>query len=104
MVQNEKTAEAPSLGGEQSPSPVSGEVCAEAPVPVEESGIAVETTGLRKFISGVVEGKNDTMQSMHHPTLMEVHAKHTALLTVVVKCSESQCPILIIAHFEDVSV
>lgn len=60
MVQNEKTTEVPSLGGEQSPSPVSGEVCAEAPGPVEESGIAVETTGLRKFISGVVEGKNDT--------------------------------------------
>lgn len=57
MVQNEKTTEAPPLVGEQSPSPVSGEVCAEAPGPVEETGIAVETTGLRKFISGVVEGK-----------------------------------------------
>lgn len=59
MVQNDKTTEAPPLGGEQSPSPVSGEVCTEAPGPVEETGIAVETTGLRKFISGVVEGKND---------------------------------------------
>lgn len=57
MVQNDKTTEAPPLGGDQSPSPVSGEVCAEAPGPVEETGIAVETTGLRKFISGVVEGK-----------------------------------------------
>lgn len=57
MVQNDKTTEAPPLGDDQSPSPVSGEVCAEAPGPVEETGIAVETTGLRKFISGVVEGK-----------------------------------------------
>uniref|UniRef100_A0A674MH55 Protein O-GlcNAcase n=1 Tax=Takifugu rubripes TaxID=31033 RepID=A0A674MH55_TAKRU len=56
MVQNDKTTEAPPLGGEQSPNPVSGEVCAEAPGPVEEPGIAVETTGLRKFTSGVVEG------------------------------------------------
>lgn len=59
MVQNDKTTEAPPLGGEQSPSPVSGEVCGEAPGPVEETGIAVETTGLRKFISGVVEGKKN---------------------------------------------
>lgn len=57
MVQNDKTTEVPPLGGEQSPSPVSGEVCGEAPGPAEETGIAVETTGLRKFISGVVEGK-----------------------------------------------
>lgn len=57
MVQNDKTTEAPPLGGEQSPNPVSGEVCAEAPGPVEEPGIAVESTGLRKFTSGVVEGK-----------------------------------------------
>uniref|UniRef100_A0A674PQM0 O-GlcNAcase n=1 Tax=Takifugu rubripes TaxID=31033 RepID=A0A674PQM0_TAKRU len=41
MVQNDKTTEAPPLGGEQSPNP---------------PGIAVETTGLRKFTSGVVEG------------------------------------------------
>lgn len=56
MVQNDKTSEAPPLGDEQSPSPVSGEVCAEALGTVEESGIAVETTGHRKFTSGVVEG------------------------------------------------
>lgn len=57
MVQKEKTLEASQIDGEQSPSPVSGEVCAEAPGPVEESSIAVEATGHRKFISGVVEGK-----------------------------------------------
>lgn len=57
MVQKEKTLETPSVDGEQSPSPVSGEACAEAPGPVEESGIAVKSTGNRKFISGVVEGK-----------------------------------------------
>lgn len=44
------------MDGEPSPSPVSGEPCAEAPGPVEETVIGVETTGLRKFISGVVEG------------------------------------------------
>uniref|UniRef100_A0A3Q3WAS9 Protein O-GlcNAcase n=1 Tax=Mola mola TaxID=94237 RepID=A0A3Q3WAS9_MOLML len=56
MVQKDKTLEAPSVDGVQNPSPVSGEACAEAPGPVEESGIAVEPTGHRKFISGVVEG------------------------------------------------
>uniref|UniRef100_A0A4W6CD64 Protein O-GlcNAcase n=1 Tax=Lates calcarifer TaxID=8187 RepID=A0A4W6CD64_LATCA len=56
MVQKEKTLEAPQVDGEPSPSPVSGEACAEAPGPVEESGIGVEPTGHRKFISGVVEG------------------------------------------------
>uniref|UniRef100_A0A8D2ZR79 protein O-GlcNAcase n=1 Tax=Scophthalmus maximus TaxID=52904 RepID=A0A8D2ZR79_SCOMX len=56
MVQKEKTLEAPQADGEPSPSPVSGEACAEAPGPVEESGIVVESTGQRKFISGVVEG------------------------------------------------
>ncbi|KAM3606588.1 uncharacterized protein V6R79_019290 [Siganus canaliculatus] len=57
MVQKEKTLETPPVDGEQSPSPVSGEACSEAPGPVEvESGIAVEPTGHRKFISGVVEG------------------------------------------------
>lgn len=56
MVQKEKTLEAPAVDGEPSPSPVSGEACAEAPGPVEESGIVVESTGQRKFISGVVEG------------------------------------------------
>lgn len=57
MVQKEKTLEAPQVDGEPSPSPVSGEACAEAAGPViEESGIGVETTGIRKFISGVVEG------------------------------------------------
>lgn len=58
MVQNDKTAEAAPAGGEQSPGPVPGEACAEAPGPAEESGIAVEATGLRKFTSGVVEGNN----------------------------------------------
>lgn len=56
MVQKDKTQEAPPVDGEQSPSPVSGEACAETPGPVDESGIAVEATGHRKFISGVVEG------------------------------------------------
>lgn len=56
MVQKDKTVEAPPADSEQSPSPVSGEACAEAPGPVEESGIAVELTDHRKFISGVVEG------------------------------------------------
>lgn len=56
MVQKDKTQEAPPVDDEQSPSPVSGEACAEAPGPVDESGIAVEPTGHRKFISGVVEG------------------------------------------------
>lgn len=59
MVQKDKTLEAPPVDGEQSPSPVSGEACAEAPGPVEESGIAVEPTRHRKFISGVVEGKEN---------------------------------------------
>ncbi|XP_075874712.1 protein O-GlcNAcase isoform X1 [Nelusetta ayraudi] len=56
MVQKDKTLETPAVDNEQSPSPVSGEACAEAPGPVEDSGLAVEPTGLRKFISGVVEG------------------------------------------------
>ncbi|XP_035771315.1 protein O-GlcNAcase isoform X2 [Neolamprologus brichardi] len=56
MVQKENTLETPQVDGEPSPSPVSGESCAEAPGPVEETVIGVETTGLRKFISGVVEG------------------------------------------------
>ncbi|XP_026164567.1 protein O-GlcNAcase isoform X2 [Mastacembelus armatus] len=56
MVQKDKTLEPPQVDGEPSPSPVSGEACAEAPGPVEESGIGVETVGHRKFISGVVEG------------------------------------------------
>lgn len=56
MVQKDKTLETPAVDNEQNPSPVSGEACAEAPGPVEESGLAVEPTGLRKFISGVVEG------------------------------------------------
>uniref|UniRef100_A0AAQ5XEV4 GH84 domain-containing protein n=1 Tax=Amphiprion ocellaris TaxID=80972 RepID=A0AAQ5XEV4_AMPOC len=56
MVQKDKTLETPQVDGEPSPSPVSGEACAEAPGPVEESGIGVELTGHRKFISGVVEG------------------------------------------------
>lgn len=56
MVQKEKTIETPQVDGEPIPSPVSGEACAEAPGPAEESGIGVEPTGLRKFISGVVEG------------------------------------------------
>lgn len=56
MVQKDKALEAPPVDSEQSPSPVSGEACAEAPGPVEDSGLAVEPTGLRKFISGVVEG------------------------------------------------
>lgn len=59
MVQKDKTLEPPPVDGEQSPSPVSGEACAEAPGPVEQSGIAVEPTGHRKFISGVVEGNDD---------------------------------------------
>uniref|UniRef100_A0A669CA88 Protein O-GlcNAcase n=1 Tax=Oreochromis niloticus TaxID=8128 RepID=A0A669CA88_ORENI len=56
MVQKENTLETPQVDGEPSPSPVSGEPCAEAPGPVEETVIGVETTGLRKFVSGVVEG------------------------------------------------
>ncbi|XP_038594008.1 protein O-GlcNAcase isoform X2 [Micropterus salmoides] len=56
MVQKDQTLETPPVDGEPSPSPVSGEACAEAPGPVGESGIAVEPTGHRKFISGVVEG------------------------------------------------
>ncbi|KAK2824266.1 hypothetical protein Q5P01_021441 [Channa striata] len=56
MVQKDKAVETPQVDGEPSPSPVSGEACAEAPGPVEESGIGVESTGHRKFISGVVEG------------------------------------------------
>uniref|UniRef100_I3JSV3 Protein O-GlcNAcase n=1 Tax=Oreochromis niloticus TaxID=8128 RepID=I3JSV3_ORENI len=52
----ENTLETPQVDGEPSPSPVSGEPCAEAPGPVEETVIGVETTGLRKFVSGVVEG------------------------------------------------
>uniref|UniRef100_A0A667YXX0 Protein O-GlcNAcase n=1 Tax=Myripristis murdjan TaxID=586833 RepID=A0A667YXX0_9TELE len=56
MVQKEKTLETSQVEGEPSPSPVSGEACAEAPGPVEEPSIGVEPTGHRKFISGVVEG------------------------------------------------
>ncbi|MED6266252.1 hypothetical protein CHARACLAT_000231 [Characodon lateralis] len=56
MVQKDKTLDTPPLDVEPSPSPVSGEACAEAPGPVVESSIGVETTGHRKFISGVVEG------------------------------------------------
>lgn len=59
MVQKDKTLEPPPVDAEQSPSPVSGEACAEAPGPVEQSGIAVEPIGHRKFISGVVEGNDD---------------------------------------------
>ncbi|KAK5612458.1 hypothetical protein CRENBAI_020649 [Crenichthys baileyi] len=56
MVQKDKTLDAPPLDVEPSPSPVSGEACVEAPGPVVDSSIGVETTGHRKFISGVVEG------------------------------------------------
>ncbi|XP_074501851.1 protein O-GlcNAcase isoform X1 [Sebastes fasciatus] len=57
MVQKDTTLEPPPVDGEPSPSPVvSGEVCEEAPGPVEESGSGVEPTGHRKFICGVVEG------------------------------------------------
>ncbi|XP_062256579.1 protein O-GlcNAcase isoform X1 [Platichthys flesus] len=56
MVQKEQPLEAPPVDAEPSPSPVSGEACAKAPGPVEESGGGVEPTGHRKFISGVVEG------------------------------------------------
>ncbi|XP_047208532.1 protein O-GlcNAcase isoform X2 [Girardinichthys multiradiatus] len=56
MVQKDKTLDTPPLDVEPSPSPVSGEACAEAPGPLVESSIGVETTGHRKFISGVVEG------------------------------------------------
>ncbi|XP_071386533.1 protein O-GlcNAcase isoform X1 [Centroberyx affinis] len=56
MVQKDKTLETSQVEGEPSPSPVSGEACAEAPGPVEEPSIGVEPTGHRKFISGVVEG------------------------------------------------
>ncbi|CAJ1067603.1 protein O-GlcNAcase [Xyrichtys novacula] len=57
MVLKDKTLETPPVDGVPSPSPVSGEACAgEAAGPAEESVIAVEATGLRKFISGVVEG------------------------------------------------
>lgn len=57
MVQKDKALETPQVEGEPSPSPASGEACAEAPGPVDESIIGVEATGHRKFISGVVEGK-----------------------------------------------
>ncbi|XP_014910045.1 protein O-GlcNAcase isoform X1 [Poecilia latipinna] len=56
MVQKDKTLDTPPLDVEPSPSPVSGEACVEAPGPVADSSIVVETTGHRKFISGVVEG------------------------------------------------
>uniref|UniRef100_A0A3B3B9Q5 protein O-GlcNAcase n=1 Tax=Oryzias melastigma TaxID=30732 RepID=A0A3B3B9Q5_ORYME len=56
MVQKEKPLDTQQLVVESSPSPVSGEPCVEAPGPVEDSGIEVESTGHRKFISGVVEG------------------------------------------------
>lgn len=59
MVQKDKTLETPQVDGEPSPSPVSGEACAEAPGPVEETGIGVEPQGHRKFISGVVEGNTE---------------------------------------------
>ncbi|MEQ2160933.1 hypothetical protein GOODEAATRI_004563 [Goodea atripinnis] len=59
MVQKDKTLDTPPLDVEPSPSPVSGEACVEAPGPVVESSIGVETTGHRKFISGVVEGNNN---------------------------------------------
>uniref|UniRef100_A0A8C6KS72 protein O-GlcNAcase n=1 Tax=Nothobranchius furzeri TaxID=105023 RepID=A0A8C6KS72_NOTFU len=55
MVQKDKALETPSLDVEPSPSPVSGEACVEAPGPVVDS-VGVESTGHRKFISGVVEG------------------------------------------------
>uniref|UniRef100_A0A8C7WRE7 O-GlcNAcase n=1 Tax=Oryzias sinensis TaxID=183150 RepID=A0A8C7WRE7_9TELE len=56
MVHKEKPVDTQQLVVESSPSPVSGEPCVEAPGPVEDSGIEVESTGHRKFISGVVEG------------------------------------------------
>ncbi|XP_015233147.1 PREDICTED: protein O-GlcNAcase isoform X1 [Cyprinodon variegatus] len=56
MVQKDKILDTPPLDVEPSPSPVSGEACVEAPGPVADPGIVVETTGHRKFISGVVEG------------------------------------------------
>ncbi|XP_011482782.1 protein O-GlcNAcase isoform X1 [Oryzias latipes] len=55
MVHKEKPVDTQQLVVESSPSPVSGEPCVEAPGPVEDSG-EVESTGHRKFISGVVEG------------------------------------------------
>lgn len=70
MVQKDKTLEAPSVDGVQNPSPVSGEACAEAPGPVEESGIAVEPTGHRKFISGVVEGNVNLIKCSEKDTPM----------------------------------
>lgn len=56
MVHKEKPVDTQQLVVESSPSPVSGEPCVEAPGPVEDSG-EVESTGHRKFISGVVEGR-----------------------------------------------
>lgn len=56
MVQKDQTLETPQVDVEPSPSPVSGEPCVEAPGPVEDSGIGVEPSEHRKFISGVVEG------------------------------------------------
>lgn len=59
MVQKDKTLETPLLDVEPSPSPVSGEACVEASGPVAGTDIVVESTGLRKFISGVVEGNGN---------------------------------------------
>uniref|UniRef100_A0A8D0CWF8 O-GlcNAcase n=1 Tax=Sander lucioperca TaxID=283035 RepID=A0A8D0CWF8_SANLU len=56
MVQKDKTLETPQVDGEPSPSPVSGDACAEAPGPGDECGIGIEPTAHRKFICGVVEG------------------------------------------------
>lgn len=64
MVQKEKTLETPAVDNEQSPSPVPAEACAEAPGPAEDSGLAVEPAGLRKFISGVVEGNRFFIQTL----------------------------------------
>lgn len=56
MVQKDKTLETPQVDGDPSPSPVSGEPSVEAPCSAQESSLGVEPSGLRKFISGVVEG------------------------------------------------
>ncbi|KAM8852706.1 protein O-GlcNAcase isoform 1-T1 [Synchiropus picturatus] len=56
MVQKDKILETPQVDVEPSPSPVSTEACVEAPASVNHPNLGIESSGHRKFISGVVEG------------------------------------------------